>query len=72
MIRIIGGAWKGRRLKLVRSPAVRPMQDKVKGALLLLRRAGGREVVPRVRGVSGVLAKTERFAPRERTRLPIR
>ncbi len=33
MIRIIGGTWKGRRLKLVPSPAVRPMQDKVKGAL---------------------------------------
>ena len=33
MIRIIGGAWKGRRLKLVPSLDVRPMQDKVKGAL---------------------------------------
>jgi 16S rRNA (guanine966-N2)-methyltransferase len=33
MIRIISGIWKGRRLKLVRDPAVRPMQDKVKGAL---------------------------------------
>jgi 16S rRNA (guanine(966)-N(2))-methyltransferase RsmD len=33
MIRIIGGIYKGRRLKLVPSPAVRPMQDKVKGAL---------------------------------------
>ncbi len=33
MIRIIGGTCKGRRLKLVRSPSVRPMQDKVKGAL---------------------------------------
>jgi 16S rRNA (guanine966-N2)-methyltransferase len=33
MIRIIGGSWKGRRLKFVRSPSVRPMQDKVKGAL---------------------------------------
>jgi 16S rRNA (guanine966-N2)-methyltransferase len=33
MIRIIGGSFKGRRLKLVSSPAVRPMQDKVKGAL---------------------------------------
>jgi 16S rRNA (guanine(966)-N(2))-methyltransferase RsmD len=33
MIRIIGGTCKGRRLKLVPSPSVRPMQDKVKGAL---------------------------------------
>jgi 16S rRNA (guanine966-N2)-methyltransferase len=33
MIRIISGAYKGRRLKLVRSPATRPMQDKLKGAL---------------------------------------
>lgn len=33
MIRIISGSCKGRRLKLVRSPQVRPMQDKVKGAL---------------------------------------
>jgi 16S rRNA (guanine966-N2)-methyltransferase len=33
MIRIITGIYKGRRLKLVSSDAVRPMQDKVKGAL---------------------------------------
>ncbi len=33
MIRIISGIYKGRRLKLVPSDAVRPMQDKVKGAL---------------------------------------
>ena len=33
MIRIISGIFKGRRLKLVPSPSVRPMQDKVKGAL---------------------------------------
>jgi 16S rRNA (guanine966-N2)-methyltransferase len=33
MIRIISGLYKGRRLKLVPSPSVRPMQDKVKGAL---------------------------------------
>ena len=33
MIRIISGISKGRRLKLVPSPSVRPMQDKVKGAL---------------------------------------
>jgi len=33
MIRISGGQWKGRRLKLVPNPSVRPMQDKVKGAL---------------------------------------
>jgi 16S rRNA (guanine966-N2)-methyltransferase len=33
MIRIISGISKGRRLKLVPSASVRPMQDKVKGAL---------------------------------------
>jgi 16S rRNA (guanine966-N2)-methyltransferase len=33
MIRIITGIYKGRRLKLVSSDTVRPMQDKVKGAL---------------------------------------
>jgi len=33
MIRIISGLYKGRRLKLVPSAAVRPMQDKLKGAL---------------------------------------
>ncbi|MEN6311615.1 MAG: 16S rRNA (guanine(966)-N(2))-methyltransferase RsmD [Acidobacteriota bacterium] len=33
MMRIISGLYKGRRLKLVSSPSVRPMQDKVKGAL---------------------------------------
>lgn len=33
MIRIISGQYKGRRLKLVSSASVRPMQDKVKGAL---------------------------------------
>jgi 16S rRNA (guanine(966)-N(2))-methyltransferase RsmD len=33
MIRVIGGDFKGRRLKFIRSPLIRPMQDKVKGAL---------------------------------------
>ena len=33
MIRVISGISKGRRLKLVPSVSVRPMQDKVKGAL---------------------------------------
>jgi 16S rRNA (guanine966-N2)-methyltransferase len=33
MIRVIGGAYKGRRLKLVRSPLVRPMPAKLKEAL---------------------------------------
>jgi 16S rRNA (guanine966-N2)-methyltransferase len=33
MIRIITGSYKGRRLKMVPSPSVRPMQEKVKGAL---------------------------------------
>jgi 16S rRNA (guanine966-N2)-methyltransferase len=33
MIRISGGLWRGRRLKQVPSTSVRPMQDKVKGAL---------------------------------------
>ncbi|OGD13164.1 MAG: 16S rRNA (guanine(966)-N(2))-methyltransferase RsmD [Candidatus Aminicenantes bacterium RBG_16_63_14] len=32
-MRVISGIYKGRRLKLVPSPLVRPMQDKVKGAL---------------------------------------
>ena len=33
MIRVIGGEFKGRRLKFLRSPLVRPMQDKLKGTL---------------------------------------
>lgn len=33
MIRVIGGIHKGRRLKFIRSPLVRPMPDKLKGAL---------------------------------------
>jgi 16S rRNA (guanine(966)-N(2))-methyltransferase RsmD len=33
MIRVIAGDFKGRRLKFIRSPLIRPMQDKVKGAL---------------------------------------
>lgn len=33
MIRVIEGDFKGRRLKFIRSPLVRPMQDKLKGAL---------------------------------------
>lgn len=33
MISVIGGAFKGRRLKLVRSPLVRPMPAKIKEAL---------------------------------------
>jgi len=33
MIRVNGGEFKGRRLKFIRSPLVRPMQDKLKGAL---------------------------------------
>ena len=33
MIRVIGGIYKGRRLKFIRSPLVRPMQHKLKGAL---------------------------------------
>ena len=33
MIRVISGIYKGRRLKLVPSVSVRPMQDKVKGAV---------------------------------------
>jgi len=43
MIRIISGIYKGRRLKMVPSEAVRPMQDKVKGALfsIILDRING-------------------------------
>ncbi len=33
MLRVIGGAFKGRRLRLVRSPLVRPMPAKLKEAL---------------------------------------
>jgi 16S rRNA (guanine(966)-N(2))-methyltransferase RsmD len=33
MIRVIGGAYKGRRLKMVASPLVRPMPAKIKEAL---------------------------------------
>jgi 16S rRNA (guanine(966)-N(2))-methyltransferase RsmD len=33
MIRVISGIYKGKRLKLVKSPFVRPMPDKLKGAL---------------------------------------
>ena len=33
MIRIIGGAFKGRRLKMVASPLVRPMPAKIKEAV---------------------------------------
>ena len=33
MIRVIGGAFKGRQLKMVRSPLVRPMPAKIKEAL---------------------------------------
>jgi 16S rRNA (guanine(966)-N(2))-methyltransferase RsmD len=33
MIRVIGGAFKGRRLRLVRSPLVRPMPAKLREAL---------------------------------------
>jgi len=33
MIRVIGGNYKGRRLKFIRSALVRPMQDKLKSAL---------------------------------------
>jgi 16S rRNA (guanine966-N2)-methyltransferase len=36
MIRVIGGAFKGRRLRLVRSPLVRPMPAKLKEALFNL------------------------------------
>ncbi len=35
--------------------------DKVKSALLLLQEIQGVKVIPRVRGVSGILKKTERF-----------
>jgi 16S rRNA (guanine966-N2)-methyltransferase len=33
VIRVIGGTFKGRRLKFLRTPLVRPIQDKLKGAL---------------------------------------
>jgi 16S rRNA (guanine(966)-N(2))-methyltransferase RsmD len=40
MIRVIGGDFKGRRLKFIRSPLVRPMQDKLKGTLFNIIRDG--------------------------------
>ncbi len=43
--------------------------DKVKAALLLLTAINGVKVIPRVRGVSGILKKTERFLPTQRTRM---
>ncbi len=43
--------------------------DKVKAALLLLTSVDGIKVIPRVRGVSGILKKTERFLPQQRTRM---
>lgn len=39
MIRVISGIYKGRRLKLVADPSVRPMQDKIKGALFSIIRS---------------------------------
>jgi RNase P/RNase MRP subunit POP5 len=41
--------------------------DKVKASLLLLKTIGGTQVIPRVRGVSGILGKTKRFIPARRT-----
>ena len=41
--------------------------DKLKAALLLLTNVQGVPVIPRVRGVSGILQKTARFAPQART-----
>jgi len=40
MIRVVGGAFKGRRLKLVASPIVRPMPSKLKEALFNILRDG--------------------------------
>lgn len=40
MIRVISGLYKGKRLKRVPDPAVRPMQDKLRGALFNI--LGGR------------------------------
>jgi RNase P/RNase MRP subunit POP5 len=41
--------------------------DKVKAALMLLTNVNGVKVIPRVRGVSGILNKTSRFIPEKRT-----
>jgi len=41
--------------------------DKVKSSLLLLTKVNNTEIIPRVRGVSGILNKTSRFQPNERT-----
>ena len=43
MIRVVGGTCKGRRLKFIKTPLVRPMQDKLKGTLfnILREKVGG-------------------------------
>jgi len=41
--------------------------DKVKASLLLLKTVKGAPVIPRVKGISGILNKTDRFIPKTRT-----
>lgn len=41
--------------------------DKVKASLLLCKTVQDAPVIPRVRGVSGILNKTDRFIPKNRT-----
>jgi 16S rRNA (guanine966-N2)-methyltransferase len=45
MLRVIGGAFKGRRLRLVRSPLVRPMPAKLKEALFNILKEKVRDAV---------------------------
>lgn len=51
MLRVIGGAFKGRRLKLVASPLVRPMPAKVREALFNI--AAIKEKIPKARVLDG-------------------
>lgn len=56
MIRVISGLYKGQRLKRVPDPAVRPMQDKLRGALfnILAERVAGSSVLDGFAGTGSV------------------
>jgi 16S rRNA (guanine966-N2)-methyltransferase len=58
MIRVIGGAFRGRRLRLVRSPLVRPMPAKLKEALfnigLIQERIKGAKVLDGFAGTGSI------------------
>lgn len=58
MIRVIGGAFKGRRLRLIRSPVVRPMPAKLKETLfnigLIQERIKGAKVLDGFAGTGSI------------------